>query len=64
MSKRKLAEKITIKCYGEEEIWESRKKAMDFYYEGMMCCEGSEKDRYATIYSQLVEGFNYCSDEN
>jgi len=53
---------VTVKCYGKEEKWASRQEAMNFYVEGMMCCEGSERDRYVNIYCDLVEGKDYCID--
>ncbi len=40
-----------------------RKEALVFFLEGMMWSEGSERDRYADIYCQLVEGRSVVSDE-
>lgn len=40
-----------------------RKDALAFYLEAMMNSEGSEQDRYTTIYCQLKEGQKVCSDE-
>ena len=58
---RKRLNIVTILCYGEIETME-RKKAIEKYYQAMVCCEGSEKERYCNIYSQLVEGKNVCKD--
>lgn len=61
MAKRKEA--IKTVCYGHEDIWTSRKKAMDYFREGIFCSDGSERDRYTRIYFQLQDGLNYCTDE-
>ncbi len=58
-----MNEMITVKCSGKEEFWRSRKKAMNFYFDAMMSCEGSEKERYTNIYCDLRLGRDYCSDE-
>lgn len=57
-----MKDMVTIKCYGKEEQME-REEAKAFYLEGMMCCDGSERDRYTNIYLQLLDGNDYCSDE-
>ena len=49
-------------CYRQKETM-TRKEAIDKYYEGMMCCEGGEGERYQTIYCQLMEGLTNVSDE-
>lgn len=49
-------------CYGKAETM-TREEAIDEYYEGMMCCDGSEAERYQTIYCQLMEGLTDVSDE-
>ena len=54
---------IKIICYGKTQLWEDRIAAMQEYYEGAMVCEGSERDRYLTIYNQLSEGKMVCTDE-
>ena len=60
---RKVAGAITI-CYGQREIWKSRKEAADFFLEGMASTEGSECERYSTIYTKLILGYKVCSDED
>ena len=57
-----ILQTVTTVCYGEEKVWDSRQEAMDYFLEGVMACDGSERDRYATIYSQLAEGANYATD--
>lgn len=46
---------VYVECGGKIEIWKTRAKAMKFYLEGMICCDGSERDRYADIYCQLTD---------
>lgn len=60
-TKKQLQEEVTVTCYNETEKM-TRGKAIDFYFEGMMCCEGSEGERYKTIYCQLMEGKTNVSD--
>ena len=60
---RKVAGAITV-CYGQRELWRSRKEAAAFFLEGMASTEGSECERYATIYTKLILGYKVCSDED
>ena len=57
-------ESIKIVCYGKEEIWDSRREAMNFYRKCMAMSEGSEHQRYEKIYEELTFGFNVCTDED
>ena len=52
---------VTVTCYGREETL-SRSAAIKKYKEGMMCCEGAERERYTNIYLQLIDGHKTCSD--
>ena len=54
---------VTTKCAGAEHVWDSREDALEFFFEGMLECEGSEADRYARIYAKLKAGETYASDE-
>lgn len=56
-----MSDIVTIVCYGQEEKM-TRKKALEKYFNGMMCCEGSERDRYTDIYIQLKQGNMVVSD--
>ena len=58
---RKLDSVKTI-CYGQEQIWDSRQEAEDFFLEGMLSSEGSERDRYSTIFLKLKEGWDVADD--
>lgn len=53
---------VKVICYGQEEVWDNRADAARFYLEAMAMSEGSEKERYANIFQQLVEGYAVCSD--
>jgi hypothetical protein len=55
--------KVKTKCYGIVEEWNSREDAKDYFFDAMMSCEGSERDRYTGIYIQLQNGLNYCTDK-
>lgn len=59
-----ILQTVTTVCYGEPRIWDTRQEAMEYFLEGVMACEGSERDRYATIYSKLREGCDYATDED
>lgn len=59
---RKLDSVKTV-CYGEEKVWDSRKEAADFFLEAIAGTEGSECERYSTIYAKLASGMEVCSDD-
>ena len=70
MTKTKLVQKnknaslddiVTITCYRQTEKM-VRKDAMKEYLEGVLCCEGSEQERYANILRQLFMGYMECND--
>ena len=52
---------VTIHCYNSTERM-TRKAAMAKYLEGMVACEGSERDRYTNIYCKLADGYVECDD--
>ncbi len=53
---------VEVTCYGKTRTWE-RDSAKAFFLNAMANSEGSERERYSTIYLQLVEGRVICSDE-
>lgn len=53
---------VKITCYGQTEEME-REKAIDFYRQGVLACEGSEQERYSNILAQLMSGYKVCCDE-
>lgn len=55
---------VTTVCYGETKLWDSRNEALEFFFEGMLNCEGSEAERYTRIYSKLKSGYTYATDED
>lgn len=57
----KLNEQVTTICYNQKHK-HTRREALEFYYEGMKNSDGSEHERYETIFFQLLEGFTECSD--
>lgn len=58
---KKFKDPVIVICYDEREHWE-RSKAIQFYTEGMLACEGSEQSRYAAIVSQLSCGSKVAYD--
>ena len=61
-TQKELQVKVRVTCYRKTETM-TRGEAIDEYYEAMLCCEGSEGERYTTIYCQLMEGLTEVSDE-
>ena len=59
---RKLDSVKTI-CYGKEDVWDSRKEAIDFFLSAIAGSEGSENTRYTKIYTELLMGKEVCSDD-
>ena len=55
---------VKTKCYGQVRPWSDSEEAEDFFLEAMMNTEGAEHDHYTAIYIQLVNGLNYCTDED
>lgn len=45
---------VDVICYGERKHFDTRKKAIEFFLEGMAFSEGSERERYSTIYLELL----------
>ena len=56
-----INDEVVIVCYGKTEKM-SRRDAMIKYHEGMVCCDGSERERYTNIFLELLEGRKVCSD--
>ena len=59
---KKLATVTTV-CYGEKQVWDSRKEAADFFLAAIAGSEGAECERYTAIYTKLVSGLEVCSDD-
>ena len=57
-----MMDRVTTICYGQKKEWDDRWEAVDFFKEGTMACDGSEKDRYTTILLKLLAGETTCYD--
>ena len=55
---------FTITCYCKTMVYpESQLKKMIKYFQtAMLCCDGSEAERYRNIYGDLVAGEKECMD--
>ena len=55
---------FSITCYGKTKIYkESQRKKMTKEYEtAMLCCDGSEAERYSNIYQDRIAGEKECMD--
>ncbi len=53
----------TTVCYGEKRNWKTMDEALEFFLVGMMNSDGSERDRYARVYSKLKSGSLFATDE-
>lgn len=58
-----MNDKIITICYGKANIYNSREEAKKFYLECMLASDGSEHERYSSIYQDLEQGFNLCIDD-
>ena len=57
-----MSDPVTTICYGQKQEWDDRWKAVDFFKEGVMACDGAEKERYTNILLKLLSGERECSD--
>ena len=57
-----MSDPVTTICYGQEQEWDDRWKAIDFFREGVMACDGAEKEHYTNILMKLLAGETECSD--
>ena len=57
-----VIDSVTTICYGQKQVWNSRKEAATFFLEGMNACEGAERERYTNIYRKLISGLSVCDD--
>jgi hypothetical protein len=64
LTKKQLEEKVKVICYGEEKTY-TRKKAIEFFRRGIICCDpnSSECERYMNIYAHLMAGAMVAKDE-
>lgn len=55
-------DKVITICYNKKDIWESRQEAINFFFEGVVSCEGSEQERYLHVLMKLQMGCKVCDD--
>lgn len=53
---------ITTICYNKPQHWKNRKEAIQFFTEAVYATEGSEKERYNKILTELLTGKTICKD--
>lgn len=58
----KKLDSVKTICYGEENFWDTRKEALEFFKEGILMSEGSEQQRYIHVCMDLMEGKTVCTD--
>ena len=56
-----MSDTVIIICYGRKQQM-NRADAIAEYTEGVMCCDGCEKDRYMSIVMGLREGHSEVDD--
>lgn len=54
-----------ITCYGSTKTYPESERDIKIkeFAEAVRCCEGSEKERYANILSDLLNGLSHAKDE-
>ena len=50
-------------CYGKERTFDERQEAIDFYEDCVQNSEGSERERYVEILTDLRNGKQVCTDK-
>lgn len=53
---------VIVICYDRIEVWHSRKKAIEFFSQGVIECDGIEAERYANIVAYLSLGHDIATD--
>jgi len=53
---------VDVICYGTRKTWNNRNDAIKFYLDGVMMCDGSERERYMNVCLDLLSGKKVCSD--
>lgn len=57
-----MMDRVTTICYGQRKEWDDRWEAVEFFKEGVMACDGAEKERYTNILLKLLAGETECPD--
>lgn len=58
-----MNEPVTVVTYGIEKKYDTRNEALQFFFEAMRCCEGSEAERYNNVFCKLMDGATYATDD-
>ncbi len=58
-----IFEKLITVCYGKVQEWESRSEAKRHFLDAMLNSDGSERERYSTVYLKIVLGYSCCTDD-
>lgn len=58
----KKTDAVKVRVYGKWKTFKSREEAMTYFQEGMLACDGAERDRYTSIYFQLKGGATVATD--
>ena len=53
---------VKVRVYGKWKKFKSRIDAMNFFMDGIISCDGAERDRYTGIYFQLKAGATVVTD--
>lgn len=57
-----MTDLVKVTCYGSVKEYE-RQQAIEEFTTAILCCEGSERDRYCNILSGLRSGLKEVTDE-
>ena len=55
---------VTTICYGKEKKWKHRKDAMEYFWCGVVSCDGAERDRYLNVLTDLELMKDVCTDHH
>lgn len=58
-----MSEKITIVCYNRKKDYYSRKEAINFYEDAVICSDGHEQERYLNILCGLKSNETFICDK-
>lgn len=55
-------EDITTICYGHIDKWDSRAKAIKYFFNCARSSEGAERERYVNVMMKLMSGASMATD--
>lgn len=59
-----ISDNITTVCCGITKTWGSRNDAISYFKKIIQTSKGAGRKSYVNVYTQLQNGFTYCSDKN